>query len=171
MFAIIRFYFALSFLFFALPAIAQEAKPDPLLSDNTLNIVQKKYGIAMHGEPKYSQGDTHIDYANPDAPKGGHLKQAAIGTFDTLNPYSIKGKAAQGLNLVYDRLMARVWDEPFSMYPLIAESYEMPENRSEITFHINPAARFHDGSAITADDVLYSFKTLKNEGRPNMRAV
>lgn len=125
----------------------------------------------MHGAPKYTKNDTHVDYANPDAPKAGHLKQAAIGSFDTLNPYSIKGKAAQGLNLVYDRLMARVWDEPFSMYPLIAESYEMPEDRSEITFHINPDARFHDGSAITADDVLFSFETLKNEGRPNMRAV
>lgn len=154
-----------------MPASANEATPSPVLSDNSLNIVQKKYGIAMHGAPKYTKNDTHVDYANPDAPKAGHLKQAAIGSFDTLNPYSIKGKAAQGLNLVYDRLMARVWDEPFSMYPLIAESYEMPEDRSEITFHINPDARFHDGSAITADDVLFSFETLKNEGRPNMRAV
>lgn len=125
----------------------------------------------MHGAPKYGADAPHLDYVNPDAPKGGRLKQAAIGTFDTLNPYSIKGKAAQGLNLVYDRLMARVWDEPFSMYPLIAESYEMPDDRSEITFHLNPKARFHDGSAITADDVLFSFETLKNEGRPNMRAV
>lgn len=96
---------------------------------------------------------------------------SAVGTFDTINPYSIKGKAAQGLNLVYDRLMARVWDEPFSMYPLIAQSYEMPEDRSSITFHINPNAKFHDGSPITVQDVKFSFETLKESGRPNMRTV
>lgn len=125
----------------------------------------------MHGAPKYGPADTHLDYANPDAPKGGHLKIAAIGTFDTLNPYSIKGKAAQGLNLVYDRLMARVWDEPFTMYPLIAERVDVPPDRSSITVHVNPKARFHDGSPITANDVIFSFETLKNEGRPNMRQI
>ncbi len=129
------------------------------------------YGISMHGAPKYTAASTHLDTANPDAPKGGKIKMDAIGTFDTLNPYSIKGKAAQGLNLVYDRLMSRVWEEPFSMYPLIAESYEMPEDRSSITFHINPKARFQDGTPITAEDVLFSFETLKTEGRPNMRNV
>jgi ABC-type oligopeptide transport system substrate-binding subunit len=125
----------------------------------------------MHGEAKYGPDAAHLDYVNPDAPKGGKLTQAAIGTFDTLNPYSIRGKAAQGLNLVYDRLMGRVWDEPFTMYPLIAEKVEIPEDRSSLTVHINPKARFHDGSQITADDVIFSFETLKNEGRPNMRRV
>jgi len=125
----------------------------------------------MHGQPKYKATDEHLTYANPDAPKGGTLKHAAIGTFDTVNPYSIKGKAAQGLNLIYDRLMARVWDEPFTMYPLIAERVEVPEDRSSITVHINPEARFNDGSAITAEDVIYSFETLRDEGRPNMRSV
>lgn len=125
----------------------------------------------MHGQPKYSAQSSHLEYANPDAPSGGTLKQAAIGTFDTLNPFAIKGKAAQRLNLVYDRLMARVWDEPFTMYPLIAERADVAEDRSAVTFHLNPAARFHDGSPVTADDVLYSFETLKNEGRPNMRRI
>lgn len=129
------------------------------------------YGLAMHGAPKYERGFDHLDYANPDAPKGGHLKMTAIGTFDNLNPYAIKGKAAQGLNLYYDRLMARVWDEPFTMYPLIAESVEIPEDRSAITVHINPAARFHDGSPVTADDVIFSFETLRDHGRPNMRSI
>ena len=132
---------------------------------------QTYYGLAMHGKPKYDAAAKHLDYANPDAPTGGTIKMAAIGTFDTLNPYSIKGKAAQGLNLVYDRLMARVWDEPFTMYPLIAERVEVPEDRSSITVHINPKARFHDGSTITADDVIFSFETLKTEGRPNMRQI
>lgn len=129
------------------------------------------YGLAMVGKPKYDKDSTHLSYANPDAPKGGTLKQAATGSFDTLNPFSIKGRAAQGLNLVTDRLMARVWDEPFTMYPLIAEKVDVPEDRSSITFHLHPKAQFHDGSAITADDVLFSFETLKNEGRPNMRRI
>ena len=132
---------------------------------------EELYGLAMHGTPKYGAEATHMDYANPDAPKGGKTTMAAIGTFDTINPYSIKGKAAQGLNLVYDRLMARVWDEAFTMYPLIAERVEVPEDRSSITVHINPKARFHDDSAITADDVLFSFETLKEHGRPNMRRI
>ncbi len=125
----------------------------------------------MVGAPKYNAESTHLDYANPDAPKGGILKQAATGSFDTLNPYAIKGKAAQGLNLVTDRLMARVWDEPFTMYPMIAESVDVPEDRSSITFNLNPKARFHDGSPITTDDVLFSYEILKEKGRPNMRRI
>lgn len=129
------------------------------------------YGLAMTGEPKYGPKDTHYTYANPDAPKGGTLKQAAIGTFDTVNPYNIKGKAPQGMDLVTDRLMARVWDEPFTMYPLIAEKVDVPADRSSITFFLNPAARFHDGSPITAEDVEFTFETLKEMGRPNMRRI
>lgn len=125
----------------------------------------------MTGKAKYGPESGHVDYANPDAPKGGTLKQAAIGTFDTLNPYNIKGKAPTGLDLVTDRLMARVWDEPFTMYPLIAQSVSVPDDRSSITFHLNPKARFHDGSQITPDDVIFTFETLKNFGRPNMRRI
>ena len=129
------------------------------------------FGLAMHGTAQYSAEDAHLSYANPNAPKGGHFKHSAIGTFDTLNPYTIKGKAARGLNLTTDRLMARVWDEPFTMYPLIAQSYSMPEDRSAIAFTLNPKARFHDGSPITVDDVEYSFETLREFGRPNMRRI
>lgn len=125
----------------------------------------------MHGTPKYGPDASHLEYANPGAPKGGVLRQAGIGTFDTLNPFSLKGKAAEGMTYTYDRLMARVWDEPFTMYPLIAQRAEVPADRSGITFHIDPRARFHDGSAITADDVLFSFETLKAHGRANMRRV
>lgn len=132
---------------------------------------EKQFGLAMVGSPKYNTASKHLDYANPDAPKGGVLKQAATGSFDTLNPYSIKGRAAQGLNLITDQLMARVWDEPFTMYPLIAKSVEMPEDRSSITFYLNPKARFHDGSPVTTDDVLFSYETLKAEGRPNQRRI
>jgi ABC-type oligopeptide transport system substrate-binding subunit len=132
---------------------------------------EKMYGLAMHGIPKYSPDFEYIDYVNPNAPKGGTITMSAIGTFDSLNPFAIKGKPAQGLNLYYDRLMTRVWDEPFTMYPLIAQSVEVPDDRSEITIYLNPNAKFHDGSPITADDVLFSFQTLKEYGRPNMRRI
>lgn len=132
---------------------------------------ETQFGLAMHGQPKYTVASKHLDYANPDAPKGGAIRMAGIGTFDTVNPFSIKGRAAEGLNLVYDRLMTRVWDEPFTLYPLIAESVEVPDDRSSITFHMNPKARFSDGQPITADDVVFSFEALKKEGRPNMRRV
>lgn len=131
--------------------------------------VKSYSGLAMHGTPKYADNATHLDYVNPDAPKGGTLRMAETGTFDTLNPYSIKGAAAAGLNLVYDRLMARVWDEPFTLYPLIAKKAIVPEDRSSITFELDPRARFHDGTPITADDVIFSFETLRDHGRPNMR--
>lgn len=129
------------------------------------------FGIAMNGAPKYTPQDTHLDYVNPDAPKGGHIKIAAIGSFDNLNPFSIKGVPAEGLELINDRLMRRVWDEPFTMYPLIAQSIDVPEDRSSITFHLDPRARFHDGSPITADDVQFSFETLRDHGRPNMQRI
>ncbi len=129
------------------------------------------YGLAMNGTPKYDQTATHLDYVNPDAPKQGTLVQSAPGTFTTLNPFSIKGVAVQGLSLVHDRLMQRVWDEPFTMYPLIAEKVDVPEDRSAITFFLNPKARFQDGTPITADDVIFTFNTLKEHGRPNMRRV
>ncbi|MCD8498372.1 MAG: extracellular solute-binding protein [Alphaproteobacteria bacterium] len=129
------------------------------------------YGLAMHGTPKYTAADKHLSYASPTAQKGGTFKQKALGTFDSLNPFAIKGKAAEGLELTYDRLMARVWDEPFTLYPLIASAVEVPDDRSSITFTINKDAKFQDGNAITADDVIFSFETLKEQGRPNMRRV
>ncbi|MEM9469715.1 MAG: extracellular solute-binding protein [Pseudomonadota bacterium] len=132
---------------------------------------ETSFGLAMVGEPKYSSESTHLDYANPNAPKNGQLKQAAIGSFDTLNPFTIKGNAVQGLNLTTGRLMARVWDEPFTLYPLIAESVDVPEDRSSITFTLNSKAQFHNGSPITTSDVLFSFKTLREFGRPNMRRI
>lgn len=127
--------------------------------------------IAMHGTPKYAGGFTHLSYANPDAPQGGTLTQCATGTFDTLNGNNIKGKPAQGLHLINDQLMQRVWGEPFSLYGLVAEKVIVPEDRSSITFILNPKARFHDGTPITTDDVAFSYETLKTYGKPNTRVV
>ena len=129
------------------------------------------HAVAMHGAAKYKADAHHLDYANPDAPIGGTVVQSAIGSFDTLNPHIIKGKAAAGLHLTYDRLMQRVWDEPFTLYGLIAEKVMIPDDRSSITFQINPKARFHDGHPITAEDVIFSLKTLREMGRPNARRV
>lgn len=129
------------------------------------------HGVAMHGTLKYGAKAPHLDYANPDAPKRGTLKQSVIGSFDTLNANNIKGKPAAGLGYLYDRLAARVWDEPFTLYGLIAKDIIVPEDRSFISFKLNPKARFHDGTPITTDDVVFSFETLKKYGRPNTRNV
>jgi len=128
-------------------------------------------GIAMQGAPKYAPDFAHLDYVNPNAPKGGMLKDSVIGAFDSLNAYSFKGKPAAGLTYLYDTLMARVWDEPFSLYGLVAEKAEMPEDRSSITFTLRKEARFHDGSPMTVDDVLFTWQALKEKGKPNTRRV
>ena len=127
------------------------------------------HGIAMHGEPKYGPGFAHLDYVNPDAPKGGELRRAATGTFDSLNPFIIKGVAAHGRHHVFETLLKRTWDEPFSLYGLIAESIDVPDDRSSVAFTLRPEAHFHDGSPITVDDVIFSWETLKEQGRPNHR--
>ena len=137
----------------------------------TTQAQESPYALSMVGQSQYNDQSEHLSYANPNAPKGGVLKQAAIGTFDTLNPFSIKGNAAQGLNLTTDKLMARVWDEPFTLVPLIAAKAEMPDDRSSITFSLDTRAKFHDGTPITHEDVLFSFETLKTSGRPNMRRL
>jgi len=128
------------------------------------------HGIALYGTPKDPPGFTHFSYVNPDAPKGGRLAMSAYGSFDSLNPLIVKGVAANGIrDFVIESLMARGLDEPFTLYGLIAETVEMPDDRSSITFHLNPKARFSDGAPITADDVLFSFQLLRDKGRPNHR--
>ncbi len=132
---------------------------------------QKSFGLSMHGQAKYSANSKNLEYVNPKASKGGNIKMSAIGTFDTLNPFSLKGKAPTNMNLVYDRLMRRVWDEPFTMYPLIAKAYSIAPDRSWIRFWVDERAKFHDGSPITVDDIDFSFKILRDYGRPNMRRI
>ncbi|MDE2029755.1 MAG: ABC transporter substrate-binding protein [Alphaproteobacteria bacterium] len=133
----------------------------------------RHYAIAMVGEPLYPPGFTHFDYANPDAPKGGILKLGAVGTFDSLNPFIVRGQApfglGDGMSLIYQSLMARSWDEPFTLYGLIAQSVQVAPDRSSIIFNIDPRAHFSDGVPVTANDVLFSFTTLRDKGRPNHR--
>ncbi|MBO9495734.1 ABC transporter substrate-binding protein [Thalassotalea sp. G20_0] len=130
-----------------------------------------KTSLVLHGEAKYgSKPFTHFDYVNPDAPKGGSIRMAASGTFDSLNPYTNKGTPVSGIELIYDTLMIQSRDEPFSLYPLIAESAEKASDNSSITFNLNPDARFHDGQRITADDVKYTFELLTRQGHPFYRS-
>src|SRR5947209_16439947 len=126
------------------------------------------HGIAMHGEPALSPGFGHLPYANPAAPKGGRLTVGVQGTFDSLNPFNVKaGSAAQGIQgNVYQGLMQRSFDEPFTLYGLIAQSIETDADRSFVTFHLDPRAHFSDGAPMTSADVAFSFEPLKTKGRP-----
>jgi len=130
-----------------------------------------KHGIAMHGEPALPPDFKHLPYVNPDAPKGGQLRMGVLGTFDSLNPFIIKGVTPSGIReYVYESLMARSQDEPFTLYGLIAERIEVPDDRSWITFHLRPEARFSDGHPITPEDVLHSHQLLKEHGWPYHRS-
>ena len=130
----------------------------------------RQHAIAMHGEPKQPADFKHFSYVNPDAPKGGRVVLSSYGSFDSLNPLIIKGEHAAGVReYVYESLLARSLDEPFTLYGLLAETIEIPDDRSAITFHLNPKARFSDGTPVTADDVLFSWELLKEKGRPNHR--
>ena len=153
-----RHIFAAATLLLAavLPAAAQE--------------VSVSHGAAMHGNLKYGPGFTHFDYSNPDAPKGGEVRLSAIGSFDNLNPFILKGQSAAGLGQVFETLMTGSEDEAFSEYGLIAESIEMPGDRSWVAFTLRPEARWHDGTPITVDDVLFSLDALKTRGHPFYRA-
>jgi peptide/nickel transport system substrate-binding protein len=127
-------------------------------------------GIAMHDEPKYGATFPHLNYVNPDAPKGGGLRLAVLGGFDSLNPYIVKGAPPDSIrDYVYEPLLARSLDEPFSLYGLIAETVETPEDRGWVSFQLRSEARFSDGTPITQEDVLFSWSLLKSKGRPNHR--
>jgi microcin C transport system substrate-binding protein len=127
------------------------------------------HGIAMHGTPKYAEGFPHFDYVNPDAPKGGSVRLATSGTYDSFNPFIPKGNFGVGSGMAIESLMVSSTDEAFTQYGLIAESITYPEDRSWITFHLRPEARWHDGQPITPADVVFSFNLLKEKGRPFYR--
>ena len=132
-----------------------------------------RHAIAMHGEPALPADFPHLPYANPQAPKGGRLSIGFQGTFDSLNPFNLKaGSTAQGLNTnVFQTLMVRSLDEPFTLYGLIAQTIETDETREHVTFRLDPRARFSDGTPITAEDVIFTFALLKDKGRPQQRAA
>jgi microcin C transport system substrate-binding protein len=127
------------------------------------------HALALHGDIKYGPGFRHFDYVNPDAPKGGTVKLAGIGTFDSLNPFILKGVPASGVGLLYDTLTEQSADEPFCEYGLLAESMELPEDRTWIAYNLRKQARWHDGTLVTADDVVFTFNILKEQGAPFYR--
>jgi microcin C transport system substrate-binding protein len=131
--------------------------------------VTKTHGLSLFGDLKYGPDFTHFDYVNPQAPKGGTVRFSAIGTFDTLNPYTLKGVPAAGLSRLFDTLMARAEDEPASEYGLVAESADVPHDRSWVQYNLRKEARFTDGTPITPEDVIWTFDTLKAQGHPRFR--
>src|SRR5712692_4444557 len=131
---------------------------------------EPRHAIAMHGEPAMPAGFTRLPYADPAAPKGGRLVQGVLGTFDSLNPLIVKGIAPPSIRgYVIESLMARGYDEPFTLYGLIARAIETDAQRSYVTFHLDPAAKFSDGKPVTAEDIIFSWQLLRDKGRPNHR--
>lgn len=131
---------------------------------------EEAHTIAMHGKPALPADFTHMPYANPDAPKGGRLVWGILGTFDSLNPFIVRGLAVQPVrNYVVESLLARGQDEPFTLYGLLARTVETDDERSYVTFRLDSRARFSDGKQVTAEDVLFSWQLLRDHGRPNHR--
>ena len=134
-----------------------------------------EHAIAMLGAPKYAADFTHFDYVNPDAPRGGTLRLHALGSFDSLNPYIVRGKKAAGIHhgsgMYFETLATRTRDEPFTLYGLIAQTIETPDDRSWVEFTLRPEAKFSDGTQITVADVIFSWEILKEKGLPNARAT
>ncbi len=132
---------------------------------------EPRAGIAMHGDPLESPDFRHFSYVNPEAPKGGEARFSDQGSFDSLTPLIVKGASAQGVRqYVYESLMARSYDEHFTLYGLIAETVETPPDRSWVEFNLNPNAAFSDGTPITVDDIIFSHAVLRDHGRPNHRS-
>ncbi len=126
-----------------------------------------KHALTLFEQPKYAPNFTHFDYANPDAPKGGNVRLYHPITFDSLNPFILKGVPAPAINnMIYDTLMTQSFDEPQTFYPLIAKSVELADDKSKITYHLNEQAKFSDGSPLTVNDVIFSFDILKSKGHP-----
>ena len=137
----------------------------PALAEN----VEKTHALSLLGEPQYPPDFDHLSFVNPDAPKGGTLRLSAFGGFDSLNPYIPKGNAASAAAQAIETLMDTHLGEPSAEYGLIAETVEVPEDDSWVIFNLREEARFHDGSPITAEDVVFSFERLQEEGEPFYR--
>lgn len=151
-----RFFIFLICFLTVLPAYAQNARP--------------VHALAMHGDLKYGADFKHFDYVNPDAPKGGSIKLSGAETFDSFNSFITRGVSADGLGLLYASLLEKSQDEAFSMYGALAESIEVPKDRSWVIFNLRKEAVWHDGKPVTADDVVWTFNTLIEKGRPLYKA-
>ncbi len=140
-----------------------------IAADKKIENFKFQPAVAMRDTPKYKADFTAFDYVNPNAPKGGVLKQSAFGSFDTFNPFVINGISAAGIGLLYDTLLKQSADEVFSLYGLIADGIAVLPDNKGVAFHINPRATFSDSAPITASDVAFSFHILKEKGGPTYR--
>jgi len=142
-----------------------------LASQAPAGTVKVSHGVSVFGDLKYGAEFAHFDYVNPDAPKGGTLRLWGLDTFETLNPFILKGRKEAWNALLFDTLMARAFDEPDALYGLIAEAVELPEAGGWVAFRLRPEARFHDGTPVTADDVAFTYRTLVEKGHPQFRIL
>ncbi|WP_397459294.1 extracellular solute-binding protein [Pseudomonas asplenii] len=134
-------------------------------------LAAPQHALTLYDEPpKYPADFKHVDFVNPDAPKGGTFRQSASGGFDSLNPFISKGVPADDIGLIYDTLARQGMDEPFTEYGLVAAKIEKAPDNSWVRFYLRPEARFHDGHPMRAEDVVFSFQTLIKDGAPLYRA-
>ena len=152
------------------PALAAAVMISPLALPASADVITA-HGISTFGELKYNPGFPHLDYVNPDAPKGGEISVWGFGSFDSMHPYSTKGRSGQLSSIFFESLLEGTADEPDASYGLVAESMEYPEDRSAVIFNMRPEARFSDGTPLTAEDVVFSYETLRDKGLPSFRAV
>ena len=154
----------------ALRALFIHVSSIALLGVASLALAGPKHAQTLYDEPpKYPANFKHFDYVNPDAPKGGSLRQAGFGGFDSLNPFINKGVAAEDIGMIYDTLTRHGLDEPFTEYGLLAEKIEKAPDNAWVRFYLRPEARFHDGQPVTAEDVKFTFDTLMSKGAPMYR--
>lgn len=136
----------------------------------TQAVAAPQHALTLYDEPpKYPANFKHVDYVNPDAPKGGTFRESAMGSFDSLNPFISKGVPADNITLVYDTLAQQGLDEPITEYGLIAGKIEKAPDNSWVRFYLRPEARFHDGHPVRAEDVVFTFETLIKQGTPIYR--
>ena len=135
------------------------------------NHIIKSHGISTFGELKYNADFQHLDYVNPNAPKGGEVSIWAFGSFDSMHPYTTKGRSGSLSSIFFESLLTGTSDEIGSAYGLVAKSMEYPKDRSWVIFNMRPEAKFSDSTPLTAEDVMFSYKLLQEKGLPSFRAV
>lgn len=143
------------------------AAPGARAADGTI----VSHGISTFGDLKYPADFAHLDYVNPDAPKGGEISEWANGGFDSMNPFTVRGRAAALSTIMLESLMEGTADEADAAYCLLCETIEYPEDRAWVIFRLRPEAKFSDGTPVTADDVLFSYQTMRDKGLSSFRAV
>ena len=157
-----------------LAALALPQPPRPALGQGAAAPAAagpvRTHALSLLGEPALPPGFPHWPWVNPDAPKGGEVVLNALGSYDSFNPFILRGTPAVGAGLVYDQLLARNLDEPTAEYCHLAEAVELPADRLGVAFELREGARFHDGRPVTAEDVVWTFNTLRQHGRPFYRA-